>query len=205
MYNINETIYKSGYEFENSYPDLYGTNIRKFMGETMEIEKKYQIKELPSNINQYQRIEIEQAYLSLVDPILRVRKSNDDYMLTYKSCRGFKKDNPSISCDSSVALIAKEVELPLSKEAYEHLIKKADYNIIFKTRYLIPLENELLAELDVFHEKLNGLMFVEVEFPDETSAKNFIAPKWFGKDVTFDFRYRNFNLSKLNDMDQFAF
>ena len=34
--------------------------------------------------------------------------------------------------------------------------------------------------------------------------KNFIAPKWFEK-MTFDFRYRNFNLSKLNNMDQFAF
>lgn len=171
----------------------------------MEIEKKYQIKELPSNINQYQRIEIEQAYLSSIDPILRVRRSNDDYILTYKSCKGLKNDKLSISCDSSVALIAREVELPLSKESYNNLIKKADYNIIIKTRYLIPLDNELTAELDIFHEKLNGLMFVEVEFPDETSAKNFIEPKWFGKDVTFDLRYRNFNLSKLNNMDQFAF
>ena len=39
-------------------------------------------------------------------------------------------------------------------------------------------------------------MLAEVEFPDEESANNFIAPEWFGEDVTFSSKYHNSNLSK---------
>ena len=48
---------------------------------------------------------------------------NDEYYLTYKG-KGL--------------LAREEYNLPLTKESYEHLIKKADGNIITKKRYEIP-------------------------------------------------------------------
>ena len=164
----------------------------------MEIEKKFLVKEMPQNLRENPKVEIEQGYLSMTNPVLRVRKSNDDYLITYKSRQGIS------DIKEIVALRSNEVELPISKEAYYHLLKKADYNIITKTRYLIPLDNNLTAELDVFHNKLEGLYFVEVEFPDEITAKNFRPPSWLGKDITFDDRFKNNFLTMVDSTNELS-
>lgn len=161
----------------------------------MEIEKKFLIKDMPRNLDNYKKEVIEQAYLSLKDPVLRIRKSNENYLITYKS--GVELEG----YEQQVALTSNEVELPISKEAYNHLLLKADHNVIYKTRYFIPLNDDLTAEIDVFHKELQGLTLLEVEFEDEISAKNFLPPAWFGKDVTFDDRYKNNYLVKINSID----
>ena len=88
----------------------------------MEIERKFLVKKLPESLGQYKKREIEQAYLCN-DPVVRVRRDNDKYYLTYKS-KGF--------------IAREEYNLPLTKEAYEHLLAKADGLIITKNRYEIP-------------------------------------------------------------------
>ena len=102
----------------------------------MEIERKFLIKKLPDNLTSYKARKIEQAYLC-TDPVVRVRRDNDDYYLTYKS-RGM--------------IVREEYNLPLTKEAYGHLLAKADGNIITKTRYEIPEKDNLTIELDVLKE-----------------------------------------------------
>lgn len=165
-------------------------------GGFMEIERKYEVKEIPARLEEYPYKKIEQGYLCS-NPTIRIRKSNDDYYITYKSKQGLieKQD---------VAIINQEVELPLSKEAYETLAKKIDGNMVYKTRYLIPLENNLLAELDIFEGVLEGLVFVEVEFSDEEQARNFQPPAWFGADLSKDRRYTNQYLSKLSSIKEFS-
>ena len=86
--------------------------------------------------------------------------------------------------------------MPLNQEAYEHLKEKIDGNLISKKRYLIPIDDELTIELDVFHEPFETLRLAEVEFPSEEAANAFVPPAWFGKDVTMDGRYHNSCLSK---------
>lgn len=163
----------------------------------MEIEKKYLVSELPNNIDSYQKKEIEQGYLC-TKPVVRIRKSNEDYYLTYKSPFHDVSKN---HMDHKV-LVNNEIEMPLTKEAYEHMKLKADHNIIRKTRYLIPLENGLLGEFDVFHDNLEGLYFIEVEFPSEEAANTFCPPSWFLKDVTSDKRFRNNYLISVNDIKE---
>lgn len=146
----------------------------------MEIERKYLINELPDNINEYNCRRIEQAYLS-TEPVVRVRQDNSDFYLTYKS---------------SGMLAREEYNLPLTKESYEHLIKKSDGIVITKDRYEIPIENGLIIELDIFHGKYEGLFLAEVEFNSMEEADAFTAPDWFGEDVTFNPMYHNSNMSK---------
>ena len=50
----------------------------------MEIERKFLIKTLPSDLESYPSSHIEQAYLN-EQPVLRIRKKDDSYILTYKS------------------------------------------------------------------------------------------------------------------------
>ena len=159
----------------------------------MEIERKFTIKKLPDNLEQYEKKEIEQAYLCK-KPTLRIRKSNEEYILTYKSKMGLV-----MSADVT-ARCNEEVELPLTKEAYEHLKEKADGQVIIKTRYLIPIENKRKIELDVFHGYLDGLVFAEVEFGSEEEAAAYQMPDWFLEDVTFDHRYSNAVMTKYNSL-----
>lgn len=153
---------------------------------TMEIERKYLIENtavLPFSLIDYPCLLIEQGYLC-TDPVVRVRRQNDDYYLTYKS---------------SGLMAREEYNLPLNADAYHHLIAKADGIVITKKRYLIPLEGNLTAELDVFEGKYAGLCIVEVEFETVDDANAFIPPSWFGEDVTFSTRYHNSNLAMGND------
>ena len=129
----------------------------------MEIERKFLIKNLPENLEQYDHKEIAQGYLC-TSPVVRIRRSNDDYYLTYKG-KGM--------------MVREEYNLPLTKEAYLHLKEKIDGRLIEKTRYLISLTDKLTAELDVFHGDLAPLTLVEVEFESVEEANAFTAPEWF--------------------------
>ena len=147
----------------------------------MEIERKFLIKKLPDNLTSYKTRKIERAYLC-TDPVVRVRRDNDDYYLTYKS-KGM--------------IVREEYNLPLTKEAYGHLLAKADGNIITKTRYEIPEKDNLTIELDVFEGKFDGLLLAEVEFASEEEALCYIPPEWFGEDVSDSTKYHNSTLSRL--------
>lgn len=149
----------------------------------MEIEKKFFVKNLPEHLNRYESKKIAQGYLC-TSPVVRIRRSDDDYYLTYKG---------------DGLMVREEYNLPLTKEAYEHMLPKTDGRLIEKTRYLIPLTDKLTAELDVFCGALEGLVIVEVEFDSVEEADAFTPPEWFGKDVTNMGTYHNSNLS-LSDV-----
>lgn len=147
----------------------------------MEIERKYLINQPPENLSGYPHRPIEQGYLC-TEPVVRIRRDKNDYILTYKS-KGL--------------MVREEYNLPLTKEAYQHLSSKVDGRIIHKERYCIPYEDGLTIELDIFEGDLAPLILAEVEFPDEASANMFVPPVWFGEDVTFSSLYHNSTLSRL--------
>ena len=135
----------------------------------MEIERKYLLKQLPSNLDSYASKKIAQGYLC-TSPVVRVRRSNDSYYMTYKGAG---------------LMVREEYNLPLTKEAYDHLVQKID--------------GRLTAELDVFEGDLAPLTLVEVEFDSVDAANEFTAPDWFGEDVTESGKYHNSYLSRLEN------
>lgn len=146
----------------------------------MEIERKYLVTEPLKHYETYPSHHIEQAYLC-TEPVVRIRKEDDSYYLTYKS-KGL--------------LVREEYNLPLTRESYEHLLSKADGLVLTKRRYLIPIaESGLTIEFDVFEGHYKGLMLAEVEFETKEEAERFTPPSWFGKDVTFSGEYQNSRLS----------
>ena len=71
----------------------------------MEIERKFIVTDPPKDLDSYPHSEIEQGYLCM-EPVIRIRRLDHDYILTYKS-KGLMK--------------RAEHEFPLTKQAYEHL------------------------------------------------------------------------------------
>lgn len=161
----------------------------------MEIERKFKIKSLPEDLSHYTYKKIEQAYLN-VDPVVRVRREDDTYYLTYKG-KGM--------------MAREEHNLFLNEESYYHLREKADGNIISKKRYLIPLCNPgfkegfptppedytLTIELDVFDKPFAPLVMAEVEFGSKDAAEAFLPPDWFGEEVTYNKEYHNSYMASM--------
>ena len=158
----------------------------------MEIERKFKVLNLPEGLDQYPKKEIEQGYLC-IKPTVRIRKSDNKYTLNYKW-----KD-PNVK--EKLAIQNIEYEMPLTEGNYKILFNKVENNMIIKTRYKIKLENNLNAEVDIFHNKLEGLVFAEVEFPDIETSEKFKKPSWMGEDISFDKRYDNTLLSKIDEFN----
>ena len=78
----------------------------------MEIERKFLVSKeaLPDNLEQYKKNELEQAYI-ITEPVLRIRKKNNDYILTYKGQGLMKRE---------------EIEVSIPKDAYEKLLSKTE-------------------------------------------------------------------------------
>ena len=74
----------------------------------MEIERKFKIKSLPSNLESYANQKMIQGYLC-TSPVVRIRRSNDEFYLTYKG---------------SGMMAREEYNLALTEEAYYHLRDK---------------------------------------------------------------------------------
>lgn len=143
----------------------------------MEIERKFLVTSLP-NLEKHNFHIIEQAYLC-TEPVVRIRKEDDSYYMTYKS-KGFLK--------------REEYNLPLTEDSYNHLLTKADGNVITKKRYLIPYQGHTI-ELDIFEGTYEGTIIAEVEFDSTDEANSFTPPNWFGKDVTYSKEYHNSYMS----------
>lgn len=155
----------------------------------MEIERKFLLNNLPANLDTYTKLDLEQAYIS-TEPVIRIRKkatsAETRYILTVKS---------------TGLMTRQEFELDIDKSSYENLLKKSEGNIISKSRYIIPLDNSLKLELDIFHDKFEGLVMGEIEFPDEESAKKYTSPEYLSEEVTFDTRFHNSTMSNMSDSD----
>ncbi len=148
----------------------------------MEIERKFLTEPaaIPFSLEDFPSSMIEQAYLCTA-PVVRVRRDGDRYYLTYKS---------------EGLLAREEYNLPLTKEAYEHLAGKADGILLKKRRYRVPdPETGLTIEIDVFSGEYRGLCLTEVEFETKDQAASFRPPEWFGREVTWSEEYQNSRLA----------
>lgn len=143
----------------------------------IEIERKFLVRELPY-LDGFVKLEIKQGYCNQ----FRVRKQNDEYILTLKS------DEKLVQS----ALVRKEIELPLSKDEFDYFWEDTKARIL-KTRYVIPVGN-FEFYLDIFRGSLEGLILAEIEFTEP--GQEIPLPYWLGEEVTDDQRYQNYHLAK---------
>ncbi len=154
------------------------------MNQGFEIERKFKVISFDTDLSQFEKHSIEQAYLNRV-PVLRIRKKDDSYYFTFKA-GGMK--------------MRTESEVELSELEYKNLRSKIEGRIIKKTRYIIPHEGYKI-ELDLFENHPENLIMAEVEFPSLEEADALNCQTFFGKlgwqveDVTDNPAYHNVNMA----------
>lgn len=146
-----------------------------------EIERKFLIKRLPTELRRFRSYPIAQGYLAS-EPggrHVRLRKKGKTASLTFKVGRGSARE---------------EREIKLSTKQFSALWPATLGRRLRKWRHEVPWKN-LTIEIDIYHGKNEGLVVAEVEFPSRTACRKFKPPGWFGTEVTGNKRYSNVRLA----------
>jgi predicted adenylyl cyclase CyaB len=147
----------------------------------VERERRFLVKEIPQNIDQYPKAEIIQGYL-MITPEREIRLREEDgsvYFFELKDGSGEERLEPG-------TLVSKK----FFDEFWSHRILKKE---VIKTRYYIPSGRSIIA-LNVFHGEAEGYKNAEVEFKTKKESRAFVAPDWFGEEVTNDPRHNSKNI-----------
>ena len=150
---------------------------------SLEIERKFLVKNLDFKIESFEKKYIKQGYLNAdKNRTVRVRVSNTKAFLTIKG-----KSNKA-----GTTRFEWEKEIALSEA--EELLLLCEPGIIEKHRYLIK-KGKHTFEVDEFLGDNLGLIVAEIElnFENETFDK----PNWLTKEVTGVLKYYNSSISKL--------
>jgi len=151
-------------------------------GLALEIEKKFLVlkEHLPLLQNGQ---DIVQGYLS-ENPSIRYRFLNDSIVITIKE---YRKDGSRFEFET--------LNPKSSSEERSTLKRLSLVPPIEKIRYRVPFEG-LTWEIDVYQGENDGLITVDVEFPEIGYPLRF--PKWVNthREITEDREYSNLNLGR---------
>ena len=111
----------------------------------------------------------------------RLRKSNDTYMLTYKS---------RISNDTAF-----ELEWAVEEEHALDILASGSFPSIKKTRYVLTGSDGMVWEVDEFEGGVAGLILAEVELP--SSQTEVVLPPWAGQEITGLASWSNHALAEI--------
>ncbi|MFW5960325.1 MAG: CYTH domain-containing protein [Chitinivibrionales bacterium] len=148
--------------------------------DNFEVERQFFVSFIPEGLLKYNPCyKLKQGYLAIEDKReVRIRAKQENFSLTVKTGDGIKRT---------------EREIELTPDDFTWLWPLTKGRRIVKTRYNIPFE-QYTIELDIYEENLSGFVSAEVEFPSESESNEFIPPEWFGKEVTWDSRFKNKNI-----------
>jgi adenylate cyclase len=153
----------------------------EFIKLPVEVERKFLVHNLPSNLTSYEHQQIRQGYLVIGADGLeaRVRDRAGTYTMTVKS----KGD-----------LSRGEWETKIDEDQFKTLWPATAGKRVEKTRFTIPY-GDAEIELDIYEGNLAGLITAEIEFAGEEAADDFEAPGWLAVDVTNAKDFKNQNLA----------
>jgi adenylate cyclase len=148
----------------------------------IEIERKFLVAELPADLDRHPARPVRQGYLAVEGggSEVRIRQIGEATVLTVKRGGGRTRV---------------EEEVPIDPDAFARLWPLTEGRRVEKVRHLVPADDGLVLEVDVYEGDLAGLLVAEVEFPSEAAADAWTPPPWLGAEVTTDERYKNHRLA----------
>ena len=145
------------------------------MATEIEYEKTYLLKYIPEAVKGADSSIIRDTYIpeSVSHAHLRLRDKDNSYVITKK--QPVEGNNSSIQYEHTIQL---------DRDEYESLVKCSGKDFV-KTRFFVELAGRP-AELDIYGEKLSGLVVVDFEFANADEMAEFSMPDFCLADVTQD-------------------
>lgn len=145
-----------------------------------EIERKFLVADESYRHTATSSSRIRQGYIC--------RESGRTVRVRIRDERGFL----TIKGPSPNGLSRYEFEKEITLDEADNLFRLCLPGVIDKTRYLVPMADGHIFEVDEFYGANEGLVIAEVELSSEDEA--FMRPPFLGREVTGDKRYYNSNL-----------
>lgn len=192
----------------------------------MEIERKYLVDLSGIDIEAYPSKELEQGYLSTIPVVRVRREGEEYYLTYKSGDGLVRvEENLPLTKESYEHLLEKADGYVITKRRYripvEAFFDEEEVSARVDTVYKKTREAESsvqsvedphmfdpkrlkeqhlpdgkTVELDVFSGEFEDMVVAEIEFPTKEAADAFVMPKRFLKEVTFDPRYINAEMSK---------
>ena len=149
------------------------------MSTEIEREFTFLINELPADLNKFPSKIIEDNYIpaGVEHPIMRIRRSGDQLMITKKHPVDSVGDDHSGDSTRQI-----ENTIPLSRDEYNFLNQLSGKR--FKKRRFAYKINGYDTELDVYLDKLSGLATIDFEFVSDKEMAKFVKPDFVGADIS---------------------
>ncbi len=143
------------------------------MNQEIELELTFLAKEIPAEIKDTNPIQVKDIYIPDIPEHshLRLRKKGNKYEIT--------KKHPAAEDDVSIQI---ENTIPLTEDEY-NVLSTVSNKSVTKNRYSVPYSNAKM-EVDVFTEKLSGLVLIDFEFKTVEEKNNFVVPDFALVEVT---------------------
>ena len=168
-----------------------------------EIERKFAVKEIPKDLDQFPFMDIVQVY--------------DSEGIRYRKAVSFPPDGSGLATTYTATLkhikpntgkvIKVEYEAEINEQIYNTAVQKSQNEgriTIFKRRFLIPDKSSgRVIHFDIFAGALEGLVVAEVEFPNRKTADKYNPPSWISKDLTIHGALSNKHISFCGLPDKF--
>ena len=145
-----------------------------------EIERKFLVADDSYRHTATSSSRIRQGYIC--------RESGRTVRVRIRDERGFL----TIKGPSPNGLSRYEFEKEITLDEADNLFRLCLPGVIDKTRYLVPMADGNVFEVDEFYGANEGLVIAEVELSSEDEP--FMRPPFLGREVTGDKRYYNSNL-----------
>lgn len=149
-----------------------------------EIERKFLVVGDSYKSSATSHARITQGYLSVNErATVRVRRYGEQAFLTVKG-------RPEAGHFGRF-----EWEKPITVDEAEQLFELCQPGIIDKTRWIVPMPDGLICEVDEFHGANEGLVLAEIELPSEDQP--YVRLSFLGDEVTPDPRFYNSFLARF--------
>ena len=176
-------------------------NIKK----PIEIERKWLLTDIDmfnANVRGYDYTiyEMEQGYFDHLR--YRRQRLREEYV-SGKKLAELKKYEYFQTIKSEPSIERTEYEMQLTKKQFDYMWPTTLGARLVKYRTKVRW-NGVTLELDYIMHNYNnnpmtdihGLRFLEIEFATREAADKYVAPKFFGQEVTGDHRYLNYTLAR---------
>ena len=142
------------------------------------LTRTFLVKELPS----IEGCEVETwvtGYISFL-PLVYIEKRGEDYLLLTEISNH---------------------EGTLTEQVFYQSLSQLQYRAIVKKKIFMPSNPTEAIYLNIYEEQLLGLVTAEVEFVSKEKLEAFVAPDWFGAEITNNINYRSQSLVTMTTED----
>lgn len=154
-----------------------------------EIERRFWLDQLPKKKYSDEQEIVQGYYTDQKNTNSRIRK-----------CKTTKSTTYTQTIKHGKWLVREEIETKITAQAWKKLRPAAEKTSLTKTRYILKHQKHEI-EINVFHDDLEGLILVEVEFESKKEADTFKVPERFGVELTNNEYSTSYYLAKNGKKD----